>query len=654
MSRPAADPALSAGQLHWAALCAGATLLPHLPRLPLWLGALAALILLWRVASTRFKGAVPVPRLLAPLLALGAGVLILTQYGTLFGQQAGIALLVLMLGLKYLECRRPRDIQVLVLLCFFLQLGLFLDTQSPLTGAGALLGAWLATTTLLSLHSRQRPSAQVRTAGLLMLQALPLMVVMFVLFPRIPGPLWGLPADAFSGRTGLSDHMEPGAISSLSQSGEIAFRADFAGAPPPPAQRYWRGPVLVDFDGRRWTAPPPRTASQPAYTPRGTAYDYVLTLEAHNRRWLLALDYPGAGIADALYTDTLTVLARQPVHQRMRYAATAYPDSPVGTDLAAGQLIPALALPASGNPRTRALGETLRQRHGQPEAVVTAAIDWLRQAGLMYTLRPPRLGLDTADAFLFDTRQGFCEHFASAFVVLMRAAGVPARVVTGYQGGEINPFDNTLVVRQSDAHAWAEVWLAGEGWRRIDPTAAAAPLRIDGGLAAALPDDAALPLLLRPDLGWLKTLRDRWEFLGNAWNQWVLGYDQKTQRSFLQRLGLTPDDWRQLGMVLLIAIGTVLAALAWWAQRRTLPADPLQRAWQRFERKLARAGLPRLPWEGPADYATRAALAFPASAAAIRAIAGRYATLRYGAAPASARDAQALHSQIKRFSIQCG
>ena len=654
MSRPAAEPALTAGPLHWAAACAGATLLPHLPRLPPWLGALAALALLWRVASVRFPGVIAIPRRLAPLLAIGAGALILVQYGTLFGQQAGIALLALMLGLKYLECRRPRDIQMLVLLCFFLQLALFLDTQSPLSGAGALLGALLATTALLSLNSRQRAAAQLRTAGLLMLQALPLMVVMFILFPRIPGPLWGLPADAFSGRTGLSDTMEPGAISALSQSGEIAFRADFAGPPPPPALRYWRGPVLIDFDGRRWTAPPAHTAGEPAYTTAGTAYDYVLTLEAHNQRWLLALDYPAAGIAEASYTDTFTVLARQPVHQRLRYAASAYPETPVGTDLPQDQLAPALALPAGGNPRTRALGEELRQRHRQPEAIVDAAIAWLRQAGLMYTLRPPRLGADTADAFLFDTRQGFCEHFASAFVVLMRAAGVPARVVTGYQGGDINPFDNTLVVRQSDAHAWTEVWLAGEGWRRIDPTAAAAPLRIDGGLAAALPDDAALPFLVRPDLGWLKALRDRWEFLGNAWNQWVLGYDQKTQSSLLERFGLQPGDWRQLGIVLLVAIGTVLAALAWWAQRRTLPADPLQRAWQRFERKLARAGLPRLPWEGPADYARRAALAFPACAAPIRAIAGRYATLRYGAVPGTARDAKALDSQIKRLSIQCG
>ncbi|MCZ4305981.1 DUF3488 and transglutaminase-like domain-containing protein [Zoogloeaceae bacterium G21618-S1] len=648
MSR-ALEPTLSAYPLRWAAACACATLLPHLPNLPIWLGALASLILIWRALS-QINAPSPAPRFLSPLLAIAAGGLILFEYGTLFGKQAGIALLALLLGLKYLECQRPRDVQVLVLLCFFLQLGLFFDTQSPLIGIGALAGAVLATGSLLSLYTHHPVRSQLRTASVLMLQALPIMLVLFVLFPRIPGPLWGLPADAFSGRTGLSDSMQPGAISELSQSGEIAFRAQFRNAPPPPALRYWRGPVLTDFDGQRWTIRRTTTNDTPAYAITGAAYHYDMTLEAHNRRWLLALDYPAAGIADASYAADFTVLGREPVRQRIRYTAASYPHSQIGKNEAAASLDGALSLPRASNPRTRALAEQLRGRHQTPERIVAAAIAWLREADLAYTLRPPRLGIDTADAFLFDTRQGFCEHFASAFVVLMRAAGVPARVVTGYQGGEINPFDNSMVVRQSDAHAWAEVWLAGEGWRRVDPTAASAPRRIDGGLAAALPDDSALPLLVRPDLSWLRTLRDRWEFLGNAWNQWVLGFDQKTQRSLLRRLGLHTDDWRQMGAAMLIGIGSLLAALAWWAQRRAAPRDPLQRAWRRFEQKLARAGVPRLPWEGPADYANRAARHCPDHATAIRAIAHCYARLRYSADP-TAIDSKALHSQIKRFSI---
>ena len=648
MSRPP-EPTLSAYPLRWAAACAGATLIPHLPNLPIWLGALAALILIWRVLS-QINTPSPAPRFLSPLLAIAAGGLILFEYGTLFGKQAGIALLALLLGLKYLECQRPRDVQVLVLLCFFLQLGLFFDTQSPLIGIGALAGTVLATGSLLSLYTRHPVRTQLRTASVLMLQALPIMLVLFVLFPRIPGPLWGLPADAFSGRTGLSDSMQPGAISELSQSGEIAFRAQFRGTPPPPELRYWRGPVLTDFDGQRWTIRRTTVADHPAYPTTGAAYDYNMTLEAHNRRWLLALDYPAAGIADATYAADFTVLGREPVRQRIRYAAAAYPHSQVGKNEAVASLDGALSLPKDSNPRTRALAAQLRERDQPPERIVAAAIAWLREADLAYTLRPPRLGIDTADAFLFDTRQGFCEHFASAFVVMMRAAGVPARVVTGYQGGEINPFDNSMVVRQSDAHAWAEVWLAGEGWRRVDPTAVSAPRRIDGGLAAALPNDNALPFLVRPDLSWLRTVRDRWEFLGNAWNQWVLGFDQKTQRSLLRRLGLHTDDWRQMGVAMLTGIGSLLAALAWWAQHRAAPRDPLQRAWHRFERKLARAGVPRLPWEGPADYADRAARHCPDQATAIRAIAHRYARLRYSAGT-TANDSKALHSQIKRFSI---
>ncbi|MCB1960241.1 MAG: DUF3488 domain-containing transglutaminase family protein [Rhodocyclaceae bacterium] len=636
----------------WMLATAALTLLPHLLYLPLWLGAVTTLVLLWYAERMRRDISAP-RRLVMFLLAGSAAGLILSQYGTLLGKSAGIALLALLLSLKLLESRRARDAQVFVLLCFFLQTGLFLDTQSALTAGGAALGALLATTTLASLQTRDSPPRQLRLAATLLIQSLPFMVVLFVLFPRIPGPLWGLPGDAFSATTGLSDAMEPGSISQLSQSAEIAFRVSFDTPLPPPAQRYWRGPVLSAFDGRRWTRPDQIARRTPPYAPQGEAVRYEMTLEAHNRHWLLALDYPAAGIPGALHSASFEALSRHPVHQRTRYRAASHPLTRVGVTQDDATLLGALHLPAGNNPRTRALADTLRDQHRSPEAIVEAAIGWMRSADLIYTLRPPLLGEHSADTFLFDTRKGFCEHFAGSFAVLMRAAGIPARVVTGYQGGEINAYDGTLVVRQSDAHAWTEVWLAGHGWLRVDPTAASAPRRIDGGLAAALPDGEPVPFMVGTDLAWLRGLRDRWEFLGNAWNQWVLGYDQQRQQSLLRRIGLDAVDWRAQGAAMLVATGVLFAALLAWAHARARTRDPLLRQWQRFEHKLARLGTARLPSEGPADYADRAAQAHPAARCEIIAIAQRYAALRYGKSPPDATAIKALALRIHRLRIQC-
>ena len=647
-----AAPELAPHVQRWMLATAALTLLPHILYFPLWLGAVAAGVLLGY--ATRVHRNAPPPHRLAMLLLAGtAAALILSQFGTLFGKAAGIALLALLLSLKLLESRSPRDAQVFVLLCFFLQTGLFLDTQSALTALGALIGALCATATLASLQAHGSATQQLRLAATLLAQSAPFMVVLFVLFPRIPGPLWGLPSDAFSATSGLSDTMEPGAISQLSQSAEIAFRVRFDGPLPPPAQRYWRGPVLTDFDGRRWTRPHPPAWPAPRYQPHGQAVPYQMTLEAHNRHWLLALDYPAAGIANAQYSANLEALSRHPVHQRTRYTALAYPEARVGLAHETTARRAALRLPAGNNPRTHALAAALRARHADPSAIVDAALAWMRSAELSYTLRPPRLGEHSADGFLFDTRKGFCEHFAGSFAVLMRAAGIPARVVTGYQGGEVNAIDDTLVVRQSDAHAWTEVWLAGHGWQRIDPTAASAPRRIDGGLAAALPEGEPVPFMVATDLAWLRALRDRWEFLGNAWNQWVLGYDQRRQQSLLRQLGLDTVDWRQLGALLLAASGVLFGALLAWAHAHGRATDPLQRQWQRFEKKLARRGTPRLPSEGPADYARRAAQAHPAVGAEIMAIGERYAALRYGKTAHGRGELTALTTRINRLRIQC-
>jgi protein-glutamine gamma-glutamyltransferase len=650
------------GALHkasvWLLATAAVTLAPHGMHLPSWLLIVCSLLLIWRALALR-RPPIAMPRSLPYraaiiLIALTAAAGVRYHFGHFFGKEPGVALLTLLLCLKQFETSSGRDIRVAVLLSFFLQLGLFLYNQTLPIALLAFGGTFLATVTLLTLVvptvSMQRT---LRTAAVLMLQALPFLLVLFLLFPRIPGPLWGLPADAHSGVSGLSDTMEPGSISALGLSDAVAFRAQFPGTPPPPEQRYWRGPVLSLFDGRTWRPATPAVAERPSYTPSGPSFAYTLTLEPHNRRWLLGLEFPGGGVPRARYTSDYQILAERPVRARTRTELRAYPETAVGLYEDRDVLNGARALPARSNPRARDLARTLTGPGMSDALIVARVIEHVRQLELTYTLRPPLMGSDAIDEFLFDHQRGFCEHFASAFVFLIRAAGVPARVVTGYQGGEINPVDGTLVVRQSDAHAWAEVWLPDEGWRRVDPTALAAPLRIESGLSAALPRGEPLPLMMRPAMAWLRELRHRWDALSNAWNQAVIGFDGERQRQFIERLGLSNPDWKTLAALLGGSIGVLMLVLYGWAfiQRRT--EDPLDLAWVAFCTKLAHAGLVRLPWEGPMHYADRAADAHPASAAQVREIALRYARLRYGSKHDPAReDVRQLAQRIRKLNIK--
>jgi transglutaminase-like putative cysteine protease len=629
------------------------TLAPHAAHLPGWLAALCLTLLALRGAQLWAKARLCVPRALLLLLAVGLAAAIRVQFGHFFGKDPGVAFLAALLCLKLLEGQTTRDLRVAVLLSFFLQMGLFFYNQTMAVAALALAGTWLAIVTLLAVHHPHAQAAhQLRSGGLLLTQAVPFMLVLFVLFPRIPGPLWGLPADAHSGVTGLSDTMAPGSISELSLSDEIAFRAEFTGMPPPPALRYWRGPVLTEFDGFTWHAARSAPRTEPAYAPDGPVYDYLLTLEPHNRHWVLALDYPDAGLADIRYTGDFRLLATRPVRSRTHFALSARPATVVGLTESQDTLTGALRLPASGNPRTRALAAELAIRGGDARGTVQQAIAHLRTGGYIYTLSPALLSGDTIDGFLFDTREGFCEHFASAFVFLMRAAGVPARVVTGYQGGAINPVDGVMVVRQSDAHAWAEVWLAGEGWRRVDPTALAAPRRIEAGLGESLRQGDPRPLLMRAEFSWLRNVRHQWEALSNRWNQWVLGYNQDRQRGLLERLGFARADWRTLTVAMSAAAALLMACLIGWAllQRRRL--DALDRAWLAFCGKAARRGLARHAWEGPLAFAARLGAAFPAQAAEIDDIAQTYARLRYRA-PGTPADIRALNQRIRRLQLSC-
>jgi transglutaminase-like putative cysteine protease len=440
--------------------------------------------------------------------------------------------------------------------------------------------------------------------------------------------------------------MSPGDIASLVQSGEIAFRAQFTGVRPPANRLYWRAIVLADFDGRVWHAVAPGQPFLGTLQGRGAPWDLSLTLEPHQRRWLFTPGLPEPLPAETSLARGLQWLAKDPVNQRKRWAVRVFPDY---RHLEPPALLSqALALPEGFNPRAVALARSWRAQDPRPQALVDRALSFYRET-FSYTLRPPLLGLHGVDDFLFASQRGFCEHFAGSFVFLMRAAGVPARVVTGYLGGEVNPLDGHVVVRQSDAHAWAEVWMGpGQGWVRVDPTASISPARVELGIGAALPAAEMPASLARLSLPWLQGMRHAWEMLNNGWNQWILGYGQDQQLRLLARLSpdLASTRWLASASILAGALGLGLLAWFQWRGSGAVPPDKAARAWHRVEGRLARIGLAPLSGEAPRQYVRRVASERPDLASDVEGMARHYLEARYGGHPESL---QALERQLARF-----
>ncbi|MYM65358.1 DUF3488 domain-containing protein [Pseudoduganella sp. FT55W] len=631
-------------------------LAPHAAHLPWWISALTALTLLWRAAITWMGKRMPPVWVLVPIaLAAMAGVYL--TYRTLLGRDAGVAMLVLLLAFKLLEMHAKRDLFVITFLSFFVLLTIFLYSQTIPTALFVALTLVVLLTAQLSfqytgavppLHQR------LRTAATISALAAPLAALLFIGFPRIQGPLWGLPGDALGGKTGLSDTMAPGSLSSLAQSDDPAFRVRFLDQAPAQHQLYWRSIVLGDYDGRTWTRVPRKRGLQRleiAIAVRGQPLRYETTMEASNTRWLALLELagpnfhlPGHRLRD---TDEMEQYTVDPIERRLRFSASAYLDYTLQAGEQPERMARWLELPTGFNPRTLALAQQLRaaQPNAAAQQLSNAVLTRFRTQAYSYTLEPPLLGRNAVDDFLFTSKAGFCEHYAGAYVVLMRAMGVAARVVTGYQGGEMNPVDGYLTVRQSDAHAWAEIWTPQAGWQRVDPTAAVAPERVQRNLARALPrgsgfgEFALTPLL---DLqnnpnSWLARLRYNYAALNNSWNQWVLDYNPDRQRSFLEELGAVLGNWRTALAAALVA--TLLWVLRW--RRQQQPLAPLDSLYAAFCRQQARHGYARRPAEGPRSYAARLA-AMPASAekhAAMNQFLHLYGMLKYGAGGPESRSA---------------
>lgn len=629
-------------RLLWVLGAVALALIPHALQMPPWIVLFAAAAAAWRVAAQVRQWPLP-PRWLRIVIVLAAVMSVLASFRTLNGLEAGTALLVLMAGVKLLETRDKRDLTVLLFIAYVLLFAAFLYDQGFLQLPYMLIAVWLMTATLMRTHqstSRMPMREALGTTGKMLLQAVPVAIVFFVLFPRLPGQFWALPARA-GAMSGMNDEISPGDISELSLSSEIAFRVAFNGMPPPPpAERYWRGVVLHDFDGRTWRRPRGRFSTTPTVEPSGTEYDYRITLEAHNRNWLFSLDLPTRWpTTRAFQTYDHQLVTIEPVSATVSYRVRSHTQYRMTGDLPQTQLRTDTALPAERNPRTRLLAETLRAQYPDTREMVDAVLRMFREQEYFYTLEPPRLEADSIDDFLFNTRRGFCEHFASAFTGLMRAAGVPARIVAGYQGGQYNPMGDYLIVRQSDAHAWSEVWIEGSGWVRVDPTAAVAPQRIEQGLDAAVSANEPVPGRLFRGNTVLLSLQLAWDALNSAWQDRVVEFDADLQESLFERFGLEEVDWRVLGIGLALSLGLFFVALtAWLAWRfRPPPRDAVTKAYEILCRKIGHGNLARRPHEGPVDYLSRVGLARPELKVQLDELRALYVSLRYGPLPVPAQ-----------------
>ena len=639
MSAPApaaAGERVTFEQLVWVSACLGLTLLTRVARLPVWVTATVVAVAAIRlVLAARGRDAPPrAIRLLLAALAIG---LLFLQFRTFNGLAPGSALLSLIAGLKLLETRTQRDIHVIVMIIYFLSLATLLEGESFWLLSYLIAVCWLTTSTLLRLTSSSTGAhwrSSLRYAGRLLAQALPVAAAFWLFFPRFGGPLWQLPDDDGGAITGLSDTMSPGDINELALSDEVAFRVSFSGSTPPAQERYWRGPVLHDFDGHTWR----RTDSGPVIAPtllfQGPAYHYTMSLEPSPHNWLFVLDWPSQWNASrAFLTSDYMLVEPNAVAQPIDLVATSYGHAQAALPLTAAMRRRDTRLPPGRNPQSLRLAQALRNVHPDDMGYVNAVLDMFRRQPFFYTLTPPRLAEDSVDGFLFDTRRGFCGHYASAFAALMRAVGIPARVVTGYQGGTYNRFGDYWILRQSDAHAWDEVWIDGHGWLRVDPTAAIAPERVEHGLTDIVATGAPLTSRWQQRTPWLTDTRLRLDALRLLWRERFLQFDSSSQDKLLDWLHIPEPDGQKLALVLAVCL---IAGMSWltWQVRRELhfsPTDPVNRAYDRLCRRLGSIGIVRMPHEGAEAFAARVAAQRPDLGSAVRALCRRYSELRYAA-----------------------
>ena len=599
--------------------------------MPIWLAISILLAGLWRIATAWLNWRPP-HWSIRIVLTFAALAMVVVAYGTLWGRRAATALLCVMMAAKLMEMFKMRDARQIAALSFFLVGAQFLFGQQLGLFAYLLIACWLATSAMVYIQrDEDRPDSvidadtqaatAVRSSGsimsgrarelksglMLMLLAIPFALVLFALFPRLASPLWGLPEDALDGRTGLSEEMSPGSIASLFADDSPAFRVQFDGTRPSQQDLYWRGPVLWRFDGNTWRRLFFSNRDPERMPPReNPALQYTVQLEPNERRWMFTLDYPVAWTQEARLTADFQLIRQRPVTRLISYDVASQPDFVDSPELMHTLRQVALNLPEDQNPRTRARAAEFRQQYPDDRELINAVLRWFNEDAFFYSLETAPLGWHGADEFLFDLKTGYCEYYASAFAILMRAAGIPARIVTGYQGGFWQQSSEYLLVRQSDAHAWVEVWLPDTGWTRIDPTAAVSPSRIIENARSALNER----------LGWFESawamrLRNEYDRLQHYWNQWVLGFNAGRQQQFLSRLGLgeisTPMMALLIAVMAIITIAPIAFLLRGLGQGR-LRITPAERAWRRISRRMKKNQLKPYAGETALEFAHRSSI----------------------------------------------
>lgn len=651
MTDKASSPSskFSRTQLAWTLAFANISTIPLIGDVPIWPLLLLLIVSCW--TWLRPDNAEILPTFVRLTLTLGLSALVFYSFRTISGIEPGTSLLLVMATMKILETKSVRDLLVLVFMSFFFILANFLLDQSLLNALLGLLVSWIGMTTIIQVN-RRAPSepfvVALRHSVGLLLQTLPLTLLLFVLFPRVPGPFWALPS-VNQGQTGLSNQMEPGSISQLLQSSEVAFRVKFDDAAPPRSNLYFRGPVFEHIDGRNWSPRSFQTAAA-SISPKGTQIDYVITLEPHRENWLLALDMPDiASIPKSAGLNAVGQLrSAKKITERTRISLSSYTDYSFGIDASKNELDMNRNTQGTNNPETEKLALEWRKNHQSDASIVNTALRYFNQQPFVYTLNPAKLKKQgSVDQFLFDTREGFCEHYSSAFVLLMRHAGIPARVVTGYMGGEYNERSDHYTVRQSDAHAWAEVWLPKQGWIRVDPTGAVAPERVEQGVAAAL---GSMPSFIMSDTTLITQLRQTLDSLNALWNESVLGYSDERQWSLLRKLGLRDRSISQLIILLMTLLVAMLGALTLYLRLTATHRnpDPAVLLYQRFCQRLTSLGVDTPATEDPGKLGTRAALALPEHAEAIEHFCQTYERVRYGRSPTD-QDMAKLKTCLKRL-----
>jgi len=641
----------------WVIASLSFAMVPQLVKMPIPLVIMTLLPLMWRIGA-EIRGWKPLPALVrhgATALALLA---LYFSYGSIAGRRAAISLLTVMLALKLIESYRIRDARLIVSFSLFLCTTQFMFNQGILMLIYGVLTIIMVLVTLTQLHRNEAYFAFDETPPVsvslfselgfsfrLLMLAIPVGLAFFLFFPRWVTPLWGIPEATLDAKSGLSDSMSPGSIQNLFMDDSPAFRVMFDGRIPQPSDLYWRGPVFWDFNGRTWRGgfygKNLGVASQP--DENEARWTYTVQLEPNERHWLFALDYPATRPRHSRITVDFQILRRLPVTQLLQYSMVSDPvfvDSP---ELGVTLKNSALDLPVDSNPRARKLIERWKREGLDGQAMVQRVLTHFNTEEFHYSLDSPLLGRHSVDEFLFDTRTGYCEHYASAFTVMMRMAGIPSRIVTGYQGGWYNEIGQYLLVRQSDAHAWSEVWFPDQGWTRVDPTAAVSPLRIARGSLSAL--SAPRHLL---DYSWLRNFRNGVDIVQQRWNDWVIKFSADSQARMFSSFGLERLTPSMLVATLFVVIGLFSFLLLPFILRVKGPdrKDPLRAVWLKFLQRLKTAGFETLPSRGPIELAHSAATQLPRDSRSIHHIADLYSRSRYSGTPPPLRQ---LKDAIKDF-----